>query len=76
MMQELGFNQNSSDTAKVAFIRHLIKVSTGVTPQTRNQTRNQPRKKESLLKLVIQNEQLSFESLSEDTLEPRRLSFG
>ena len=68
IMQELGFNKESSDAAKEAFIRHLVKAATGVTPQ--------PRKKESQLKLVVLNEQLTFESGTEAILESCRISVG
>lgn len=33
-MEELGFNPNSSDSAKEAFIKYLIKQSVGVSVQT------------------------------------------
>lgn len=33
-MQEMGFNPKSSDSAKEAFIKHLIKQATGVSVQT------------------------------------------
>lgn len=34
LMQELGFNQNAPQSTKEAFIKHLIKVSTGVNLPT------------------------------------------
>ena len=34
LMKEMGFNPNSSDSAKEAFIKYLIKQSTGVSVQT------------------------------------------
>ncbi len=34
LMQELGFNQNSADSAKEAFVKYLIKQSLGVNVQT------------------------------------------
>ena len=34
LMQELGFNKDGSDSAKEAFIKYLIKQSTGVDVQT------------------------------------------
>lgn len=33
-MKDMGFNPNSSDSAKEAFIKYLIKQSTGVSVQT------------------------------------------
>lgn len=29
ILQDLGFNKNSSDSAKAAFIKHLIKAASG-----------------------------------------------
>lgn len=34
LMKEIGFNPNGSDAVKEAFIKHLIKASTGVNVQT------------------------------------------
>lgn len=34
LMKEIGFNQNGSDAVKEAFIKHLIKASTGTQVQT------------------------------------------
>jgi hypothetical protein len=34
LMQELGFNKDGSDSAKEAFIKYLIKQSSGVDVQT------------------------------------------
>lgn len=34
LMKEIGFNPNSSDSVKEAFIKHLIKASTGAQVQT------------------------------------------
>lgn len=34
LMKEMGFNPNSSDSAKEAFIKYLIKQSTGTSVQT------------------------------------------
>lgn len=33
-MKDIGFNEKSSDSAKEAFIKYLIKQSTGVNVQT------------------------------------------
>ena len=38
-MEELGFNPNSSDSAKEAFIKYLIKQSVGVGVQTPTEKR-------------------------------------
>lgn len=34
LMKEIGFNEQGSDSAKEAFIKYLIKQSTGVNVQT------------------------------------------
>lgn len=34
LMKDMGFNPNSSDSAKEAFIKYLIKQSAGVNVQT------------------------------------------
>jgi hypothetical protein len=36
IMQELGFNKNSSDSAKAAFLKHLFKAATGCEVQSPN----------------------------------------
>lgn len=39
LMQDLGFNKDASDSAKEAFIKYLIKQSTGVDVQTPTEKR-------------------------------------
>lgn len=39
LMKDIGFNENSSDSAKEAFIKYLIKQSTGVSVQTPTEKR-------------------------------------
>ncbi len=39
LMQDIGFNENSSDSAKEAFIKYLIKQSTGFNVQTPTEKR-------------------------------------
>jgi hypothetical protein len=34
LMKEMGFNKNGSESAKEAFLKHLIKTSSGVSVQT------------------------------------------
>ena len=46
-MQELGFNKNAPDSVKEAFIKHLIKASTGVnvvTPSEKKEMAENPTK--------------------------------
>ena len=52
ILHELGFNKMASDSAKEAFLRHLIKNGTGVSPQ--------PRQLSQPVKLQQNLEQLSF----------------
>lgn len=59
IMSEMGFNPNSSDSAKEAFIKYLIKQSTGVnvlTPTEKKVIQENPDKIVS-----FSNQQLSFE---------------
>lgn len=39
IMGELGFNSQAPDSVKEAFIKHLIKASTGVTVETPSERR-------------------------------------
>jgi len=50
LMEELGFNKDAPDSVKEAFIRHLIKVSTGTVVPPR----------EALKKVKPEDQQLSF----------------
>lgn len=59
IMNEMGFNPKSSDSAKEAFIKYLIKQSTGVnvlTPSEKKVIQENPDKIVS-----FSNQQLSFE---------------
>lgn len=47
LMRDLGFNKNAPDSVKEAFIKHLIKASTGVdvlTPSERKEIDENPTK--------------------------------
>lgn len=69
LMQELGFNKNAPDSVKEAFIKHLIKTSTGVnvtTPSEQKEIRENPDK---IVTLKSSPQQLSFGFLD---LEPRQ----
>ena len=58
LMKDIGFNPKSSDSAKEAFIKYLIKQSTGVNVQT-------PSEKKAIMaspeKIVNFPTQLTFE---------------
>lgn len=59
IMNEMGFNPKSSDSAKEAFIKYLIKQSTGVnvlTPSEKKVIQENPDKIVS-----FSNQQMSFE---------------
>jgi hypothetical protein len=53
IMQELGFNKDAPEGTKEAFVRHLIKISTGVDtaagPAERKEEQVRTAKKESQL---------------------------
>lgn len=47
LMKDMGFNENASDSAKEAFIKYLIKQSTGhnvVTPNEKKEIQANPKK--------------------------------
>jgi hypothetical protein len=58
LMKDIGFNPESSDSAKEAFIKYLIKQSTGVNVQT-------PSEKKAIMaspeKIVNFPKQLTFD---------------
>jgi len=41
LMQEMGFRKDAPDSVKEAFIKHLIKNTTGIQVQTPSEKRNQ-----------------------------------
>ena len=63
LMAELGFNKNAPDSVKEAYIKHLIKASTGVnvtTPSEKIEIAQNPEKIVSMnkapwLQLVFRN---------------------
>ena len=57
-MKEMGFNPNSSDSAKEAFLKHLIKQGAGVhvqTPTEKSIVAANPQK------IILFPQQLAFE---------------
>ncbi len=58
IMKELGFNGDSSDSVKEAFIRHLIKVSVGTDIPTRHSAKAESPKES---KLSVEQMSFSFE---------------
>lgn len=71
LMKELGFNPQGSDSVKEAFIKNLIKASTGrdvVTPSEKKLIQTHPEK------IVQFPSQLSFEFTDIDTPERSKKS--
>ncbi|MGZ3692381.1 MAG: hypothetical protein ACXVAX_12815 [Pseudobdellovibrio sp.] len=65
LMNELGFNKDASDSAKEAFIKYLIKQSTGhdvVTPTEKRLIQENPQK------IVSFPKQLAFDFEEEDSV--------
>lgn len=70
LMQELGFNKDAPDSVKEAFIKHLIKASTGVnvtTPSEKKEIHENPQK---VAQLTFP-QQLSFD-FSEGNPQPSK----
>lgn len=64
IMKEMGFNSQASDSAKEAFLKYLIKQSTGVnvlTPSEKKEIQNNPQKI-----VNFSNKQLSFDFNQDD----------
>jgi hypothetical protein len=64
LMQDLGFNKDASDSAKEAFIKYLIKQSTGhdvVTPSEKRAMQENPQK------IVTFPRQLAFDFTEDET---------
>ena len=64
LMQDMGFNKDGSDSAKEAFIKFLIKQSTGVSVQTPTEERIV---KENPQKIVSFPKQLAFNFIEDET---------
>lgn len=68
LMEDLGFNKNGSDSAKEAFIKYLIKQSTGhdvITPSEKRAIQDNPQK------IVSFPRQLAFDFTDEES-SPRK----
>jgi len=69
IMNEMGFNKNSPESVKEAFIKHLIKASTGqnvITPTEKKIIRENPDK------IISFPQQMSFDFYDEEALEVSR----
>ena len=69
LMKEMGFNPNSSDAAKEAFIKYLIKQSTGVSVQTPSEKRIIQEHPEKIIKF---SKQLEFDLDDNDAIERKK----
>lgn len=60
LMQELGFNKNAPDSVKEAFIKHLIKASTGASVTTPSEKKEIQENPERIVQFKTP-QQLSFD---------------
>lgn len=63
-MQELGFKQDAPDSVKEAFIKHLVKASTGVNIMTPSEKREIEANPERVV-FIQSSQQLSFDFIDE-----------
>lgn len=64
LMQELGFKQDAPDSVKEAFIKHLVKASTGVNIMTPSEKREIEANPERVV-FIQSSQQLSFDFIDE-----------
>lgn len=62
-MKEMGFNKEASDSVKEAFIKYLIKQTTGYSVQTLTEKNEIKKSQNKVVELPIQT---SFSFLEED----------
>lgn len=70
LMQDLGFNKNAPDSVKEAFIKHLIKASTGVNVVTPSEKREMEENPTRIVQFKAP-QQLSFQFIEEETPRPK-----
>ena len=70
LMAELGFNKNAPDSVKEAFIKHLIKASTGVNVVTPSEKREMAENPEKIVQFKIP-QQLSFDFIGDEQPRPK-----
>lgn len=66
LMAELGFNKNAPDSVKEAYIKHLIKASTGINVQTPSEKKEISENPQQVLPFAPP-QQLSFGFISDET---------
>ena len=69
LIKEMGFNPNASDSAKEAFIKYLIKQSTGENVQTPTEKRIMA---ENPKKILSFSKQLEFDLDDESAVVDRK----
>jgi hypothetical protein len=67
LMHEIGFNKNGPDSVKEAFIKHLIKASTGTNVTTPSEAREIRENPDKIVALKNIPQQLSFDFLEESS---------
>lgn len=68
LMKDIGFNAKGSDFAKEAFIKYLIKQSTGVSVQTPSEKKIV---KENPFKIVSLPQQLEFNFIENESAKKK-----
>ena len=63
-MQELGFKQDAPDSVKEAFIKHLVKASTGVNIMTPSEKKEIEANPERVI-VIQSSQQLAFDFIEE-----------
>ena len=64
LMSDLGFNKNGPDSVKEAFIKHLIKASSGVNVVTPSEKKEMAENPQKVISFKAP-QQMSFEFLQE-----------
>ena len=70
LMAELGFNKDAPDSVKEAFIKHLIKASTGVNVVTPSEKKEMAENPTRIVQFKAP-QQLSFDFIEESTPRPK-----
>lgn len=70
LMQELGFTKDAPDSVKEAFIKHLIKASTGVNVVTPSEKREIAENPERIVQFKAP-QQLAFDFVEDQQPRPK-----
>lgn len=71
LMAELGFNKNAPDSVKEAFIKHLIKASSGVNVITPSEKKEMAAHPEKIVQFKAP-QQMSFDFIEEQPRPSKR----